>query len=638
MTKIVLATLFACPAMANPPTSGGATIYKDNLPTRVIQQGHEPSRQPPPKPPHPTDGRSADVVSCYPGKLKSLGPPSDHSYAAENVKRWLENAEKLNSQSEDLELKKSFPRFRAEREADIAELKRQAFELSKRQKEQQAVDACQRDSDNRKMDEIQTIVSHGDCRKIRATLGQSPPQPAPRCLSDYYSRRPFLEDLARAIVQAQANGSTHAGGNRGAQFSKLFGGSFDWHSTVAGYWARLGIAEYLGDAQELNALSVTLSTPALDQELKNIEAVGYDVHAGEMPYGVNWLLLLVSDLSRIRAQINEGRVDRELEDLRGRLADKVLRWLKDNTIQFPAKPADAKPEDPPPQITCITWHTDWALAYVFVNLADRTKAFSDYQRRTLNSLYPHYQMMAQRCARHTRANYFDIVDQDAVFNILTPLRPSADAASNPFDPSFTMDLNYGEMKCQLFIRKNRTLNMSEKASELFNLGMPGTMTFFDTTSALLGQKSAFGGPKNAETHYTGAAISRMWPLAIDRTKAANSSCSVFDQFLGHMQQTPEFWRGHFQGQHYLPQYIFMGIWLEQLRIRQEREAERLRQEAARRLEMERRAREAVATAPVNAGPAPTSGFTPAQGQGSTRPSQSPAPNTQDWQKNRAGSD
>lgn len=129
--------------------------------------------------------------------------------------------------------------------------------------------------------------------------------------------------LAATIEQTIAITSPHATGSGGASGpTGLFGGNFDYHSSIHAHWALLGLYRAGGDTDALTRSLARVSEARLAAELEFLAA-----HPRfELPYGRAWLLLLYREIAaeppRDTAVLRARRGAGELE---------LLAWLEANT-------------------------------------------------------------------------------------------------------------------------------------------------------------------------------------------------------------------------------------------------------------------------------------------------------------------
>ncbi|MBC8071057.1 MAG: DUF2891 family protein [Deltaproteobacteria bacterium] len=154
--------------------------------------------------------------------------------------------------------------------------------------------------------------------------------------------------LAATIEQTIATTSPHATGSGGGSGpTGLFGGNFDYHSSIHAHWALLGLYRMAGDAEALTRTLARVSEARLAAEVEFLDANP----SFELPYGRAWLLLLyreiAADPSRDTAVLRALRRAGELE---------LLAWLEANTA--------AAADD-----TTIGMHPSWLFALLLLLLS-----------------------------------------------------------------------------------------------------------------------------------------------------------------------------------------------------------------------------------------------------------------------------
>jgi hypothetical protein len=66
---------------------------------------------------------------------------------------------------------------------------------------------------------------------------------------------------------------------------------------------------------------------------------------------------------------------------------------------------------------------------------------------------------------------------------------------------------------------------------------------------------------DADAHAPGAAVVRVWPHAMD-AKTDDAACARFYTRYAEIFSRPDQWADTFAVSHWVPQFIWMGLWLE----------------------------------------------------------------------------
>lgn len=287
----------------------------------------------------------------------------------------------------------------------------------------------------------------------------------------------------------------------GAMPERVFNGNFDWHSSVHAHWALLSMARVTHDEALERKILQRLTPDTLAAEARRLALQPPDPRK-ELPYGQSWLLLLLHELG-----LHSGGpgASPEAAELRRATEDRVLTYLENSP--FPEGKKGSKPDGDDPNYFIRT-HNSWLFAYWMTRLSQPAAA-------TLERL--------DRLKARIEARRADI---------------RAQTQNTPHD----------------FLYLPAVLWLTERD---WAYGEPPTA--FPDLPVVQGN-----------AHQSGAVMVSLWPYAAQSGQGDHASCELFNSTLDRMVSHSEYWRfdpvsvSTFNSVgHWVPQFIWMGILLEQ---------------------------------------------------------------------------
>lgn len=123
----------------------------------------------------------------------------------------------------------------------------------------------------------------------------------------------------------------------GEDYSEIFNTNYDWHSSVHAHWAALNSARVLEKKAQEEYIVARLNEDAIIKEFKFLQK-NPDF---ELPYGRAWLLLLISELEKLKSSPN-------LTTIKTYLAESVYDYLNRNKKNK--------------SLLCLGSHQSWVFA------------------------------------------------------------------------------------------------------------------------------------------------------------------------------------------------------------------------------------------------------------------------------------
>lgn len=277
-----------------------------------------------------------------------------------------------------------------------------------------------------------------------------------------------------------------------------FNGSLDWHSAVHGHWALLTMARLTGDDDRRKFVTKRLTEEVLERERQYLR----DNPRFERPYGRAWLLLLLRELERV------PETDKEfLANFRREVFEDVLGYLE----KIVPKSAEQVPEN------------EFAHDGFFINafLASLASPTGSPERARLEGLLQRVPAAFRENIQFVKTKPFDFV----------------------FPPALLASLDrLGEKKVPPYRPRHAPI---------------GSMRQVPATKLQKQQR-----PPIKDDHWAGLLAISAWPYALESARGDALACNYYrartEQFFAEKNE----WTDDFGVSHWVPQMIWMGMWLE----------------------------------------------------------------------------
>ncbi|MBI5849981.1 MAG: DUF2891 family protein [Planctomycetes bacterium] len=293
----------------------------------------------------------------------------------------------------------------------------------------------------------------------------------------------------------------------------VFDGSYDWHSCIAAHWAALCMARVTGDVELRDVVLARLTPEAMAKERALFARVDAATpaeasatarpRAGNarsffMPYADAWLLMLVAELAHAK-----GRDDDALRALRVETELRLLGWAE--AQELPDLAAGKRR-------ATAAFRGDyraWLFPILALQLAGTVSEDGAARLTALLRvrLAPHRDLLAAQTA-HQNADFLDV---RALHALVERLDPGIEAKV-----AFAVSAEFGPLPESVRI---------------------------------------------SDCHVLGRELSAIWPLAADGV-ADDQALAAFSTRTAELLRRTDLWADDFKVvSHWVPQFVWMGIWL-----------------------------------------------------------------------------
>ena len=277
-----------------------------------------------------------------------------------------------------------------------------------------------------------------------------------------------------------------------------FTGNFDYHSSMHAHWALLSLGRIRGDQGVQKYVLDRLPANVLEQERVYLR----ENPAFENPYGRVWLLQLLQEMERHSEVTSQLSWRETVRGLRQDTELQVLDWLE----HTPFPDAGNLPRYYTDKQKFRGEHYSWFFAYLFLELngPKNPKVQAKLQHLYALKILPHRSEL--KVAPSVEFDFLEMASLLAFHDLLAGAE-STDYLCNraPFPSKITQE----------------------------------------------------------NVHRAGAYIMDSWPCALAGSRGQEKAKKIFLEHLQNLLVHPETWRDNFDGiSHWVPQYMWMGIWLQ----------------------------------------------------------------------------
>jgi hypothetical protein len=324
-------------------------------------------------------------------------------------------------------------------------------------------------------------------------------------LQDRVGQIAWLRDsIERSLTQTEPNDTY----KHGSGPDHVFNGNIDWHSSVHAHWALLSMARATHDAALEARVLQRLTPAAFAAEAARLAQSPPDP-AMELPYGQGWLLMLFHELDR---HPGSAGASPEGQALRRATEERVLAYLEHSAFPEGKRGGLLTRNDPS---YFSREHTSWLFAYWLLKLSQPSEVVAERFAR----------LSARVEAQHA-ALLKQTVNGPKDFLYLPAVLWLVDHAAPVGEPQWA----YAEPLSPLPSRPVTTNN----------------------------------------AHQSGAVMVSLWPYAVQSALGDRASCEHFNAVFDRLISQPEYWRfdpatpsTFVSVGHWIPQFMWMGILLEQ---------------------------------------------------------------------------
>ena len=341
---------------------------------------------------------------------------------------------------------------------------------------------------------------------------------------------------------------------RRREVESIFDGSYDWHSCVFAHWSLLTQARLFGDVELETWLRGRLTIENLERECAHMRDVGV---RSLFPYDQSLLLMLLSELAK-REDIDGQR----LLVLRLELEARIVGWLEDretNPLRHPIDPPEQAADQEGAQAGTGGRRGG-------ADRSGRRSARGSGQARGQRSNEQSGGQRSRRQGRGRRRNtkpFWGHYRSWLLSYWLVQL-------SDPVTPGIgeRMDTLAREV---IEPEREALVAFTDPGSSDF-AWLPAIVALIDRTApAGRKQESSYQAPAWPElpdevpfrqVHSLGRNLSTLWPLALDAAHGDASAAELYNTRLADYMSKEKLWNGTFNGiTHWIPQFIWIGVWL-----------------------------------------------------------------------------